>query len=624
KVLERKPQECYKKLPAKTLYTFFNWYLSQKEGKGGRRRSGVKKQSSLKTYWKNFRLAFEQATGMGIASKQGRSMRNAIGRLAKEHSLDEQARVNRIMTIDQLKQHNEKTLSTTRKMFKLGEIRILAVLFNLLMAPAGSRGTAIAMLRFGDIRVVLARDPEGGPHNLLIRFTPEFTKKYLGAKAQNTYPIPETMFDPSLLLSPHVFLLGILFHHKAFRASSLTTPYQLKELDIHDGELELALPLREDLNNVYIFRRAILTNAGYVLSDNQPITAAVLGKWFQRIGELLGFEHPAIHYTLRYNAANVMDQSANVSEQLRNLVMGHASSETFRHHYLGREIGVDLWGILRGQEPQQALMKQSVSIGHSISKRRPADLTPEQSASIATHPLIQKLTMALQKLPRGSKAYKDAQREIRNEKLRLRRELMQHIKHQWTDKQAVDDVECQLRGDDFAKPAVTDTDCPQGPAQMRLLAALTAPLTTTLEGQYQRRDNAINAVSAYCLVQEGCTRRRPRPISKDSLPKTPPNESEVSPLDIATLSVFINNKTDRPKRCFMCIGQAHRLPQDEPRVDDLIKEFFTSNNLTKHFKAVHLAKMKDNEKTECRVCKMSLKHKMHLQSHALKIHGTVS
>lgn len=69
-------------------------------------------------------------------------------------------------------------------MFGLGEMRILTVLFSLLVAPAGSRKGSIVKLRFGDIRVSLARDPEGGPHKLLIRFTPKFTKKYLGAKAQ--------------------------------------------------------------------------------------------------------------------------------------------------------------------------------------------------------------------------------------------------------------------------------------------------------------------------------------------------------------------------------------------------------------------------------------------------------
>lgn len=86
------------------------------------------------------------------------------------------------MTIDNLEQQIETTLSTTKKSFKIGEMRILAVLFLLLLAPAGARPTSILRLRFGDLVIVLARDPEGGPHNILLKFTLAFTKTYLGEK----------------------------------------------------------------------------------------------------------------------------------------------------------------------------------------------------------------------------------------------------------------------------------------------------------------------------------------------------------------------------------------------------------------------------------------------------------
>lgn len=36
--------------------------------------------------------------------------------------------------------------------------------------------------------------------------------------------LPEVMFDDSLMLSPHVFLEGVLFRHRAFEAPSLTCP----------------------------------------------------------------------------------------------------------------------------------------------------------------------------------------------------------------------------------------------------------------------------------------------------------------------------------------------------------------------------------------------------------------
>ncbi|KAF5520978.1 hypothetical protein CGCA056_v007802 [Colletotrichum aenigma] len=632
-VLKRDVADCYATISVGLLYSFFDWVLCQKVGKNGRRKRGIKKKSSLGTYWKVFRLVFERAVGDKVDPKLNRSMhragisyRDVLRDLAKKHGLSEQRRANRGMTIDDLKQQIETTLGTTRKSFKLGELRILAVLFLLLLAPAGSRPEATLKLQFKDIKVSLARDPEGGPHRLLLRLTPEFTKTYLGEKEHKTYTIPETIFDPSLLLSPHVFLLGILFRHQAFRAPSLTSPHHLSKLDIHNGEKELPLPFKEEVSDTFIFRRAIDTMAGYQISLDERISAGMMNGWTKRIGEILGFNYPTTAYTLRYNAANAFDQSVDVSEALRNLAMGHSNSDPFQKHYLGRNISADLWGILRGQKPQQALMKQSCSIGHSISKRRPIDLTPEQSDSVTEHPTVVRLTRALERLPRRSKQSKQTRQAIRKEKERLRRELKQKIRQEWTDKQAIDDIERQIKGVGFAKIATGGTSRPQGQAQKRLLTKLTAPVVNTLEGQYRRRDDAIAAVSAYCLVQEGCTSRQPqhRP-TKGKIPPTSGHPREGSPVYQAALSVFVADKHERPRRCFICIGQAFHLPPDhEQRSDDLIREFYTSNDLTKHVRRMHLSKIADHDQVECKVCDMTLDRKMHFQRHALEIHGTVS
>ena len=86
------------------------------------------------------------------------------------------------MAIDDLKQQVETTLGTTKKSFRLGELRILYILFLLLLAPTSVRPTSILHLHFRDIRIILARDPEGGPYKVLIKFTLEFIKTYLNTK----------------------------------------------------------------------------------------------------------------------------------------------------------------------------------------------------------------------------------------------------------------------------------------------------------------------------------------------------------------------------------------------------------------------------------------------------------
>lgn len=124
------------------------------------------------------------------------------------------------------------------------------------------------------------------------------------------------MWDPSLLLSPHVFLLGVLFANHAFAAPTLTSPDKLRRLDIHPGEQELRLPLKESLGDTLVFRKAIKTLTGYKMSTD-GIPYSTMAPWIKRIGELTGFKLSTIPYTLRYNAALQFDKSGKYSRPPR-------------------------------------------------------------------------------------------------------------------------------------------------------------------------------------------------------------------------------------------------------------------------------------------------------------------
>jgi hypothetical protein len=52
----------------------------------------------------------------------------------------------------------------------------------------------------------------------------------------------------------------------------------------------------------------------------------------------------------------------NVSEAMQNLMMGHASIATFLKHYLSRRITVDTQAVVRGIQPQAALMRAACNI----------------------------------------------------------------------------------------------------------------------------------------------------------------------------------------------------------------------------------------------------------------------
>lgn len=71
----------------------------------------------------------------------------------------------------------------------------------------------------------------------------------------------------------------------------------------------MPLPLRHELGDVYIFRKAIKTLTGYVISKKEPITYGMMRGWVEAIGVILGIEYTVILYSLRYFTGNKLDQS---------------------------------------------------------------------------------------------------------------------------------------------------------------------------------------------------------------------------------------------------------------------------------------------------------------------------
>lgn len=86
-----------------------------------------------------------------------------------------------------------------------------------------------------------------------------------------SFLIPEIIYDPCLLLSPHVFLLGILFHHRAFRSEVLNNDHHsLADLDIVGDEYELPIPLKAELDDVRVFRRTLDGPMGPLMAE-EPV-----------------------------------------------------------------------------------------------------------------------------------------------------------------------------------------------------------------------------------------------------------------------------------------------------------------------------------------------------------------
>ncbi|KAH2185544.1 hypothetical protein KXW59_000839, partial [Aspergillus fumigatus] len=255
-----------------------------------------------------------------------------------------------------------------------------------------SRPKALLHLRYRDIGLTLIRDPDGGRPRLFIFLKPDFTKRFLGKKAANEFKIPEIIFDPTLVLSPHVCLLSMLFHIKGFKTIStngpvLDCPEKLYSLGVLDGKGQQQLKLRDEILDKFVFCQVEREPTRYQIALEKRLTESTLRYWMRRVGEITGFEQVTRPYLLRYAAAKEFNNSEEVTDALQNVILQHSDIKTFVRHYQV-DVNVDVQGIIRKTGSQTRRVRFACSLSASIDPDQPYKLSPEESKSLNELPVV--------------------------------------------------------------------------------------------------------------------------------------------------------------------------------------------------------------------------------------------
>ncbi|CAG8036080.1 unnamed protein product [Penicillium olsonii] len=646
--LRKDPEQEFRKLSIAILHTFLDWALNLRRSKNGRRLPGIKRKSSLETFWKVFRLVFERATSEKIGKTMNRQMRRVIRKLARKHKLSWKGREKSTMFVEDLTMVVETAISTTKKKFGHGRHRIELCLFLQLAGLTANRPQAVLSLRYRHIGVSLLRDPQGGPHRILIEFKFEYTKGFLGSKDENTYILPEIIFDPSLVLSPHVFLLGLLFADSDFKRVDgeevLTSAGQLPRLHIRDGCNELPLLLDPALDDVPVFRQTERTLQGIGISTDKCLPYSTLLPWVKSVGSITGFRQVARPYSLRYGAGKALDNSGAVSDSLRNLIMHHADSRTFLKYYLDRRIDKNLPAIIRGLNPDDDIMHAACRVSRTIDPDRPQELTTGQASSVNVWPeisvLIQRRDALRQQLGRPLsqhrvspkyESYQKLNQELNSARERARNTLLSQIQQKYDQEQPMLEVQRQLSETKLAKSVTTKLRHTEGlpEPQKRLIERILTLPSPTLDQEMCRRTEAIDAVATYCQFEEGITCRLPQNkrvesyvaesgYVDDQKPESETTEVQTksaSPLENAIRSV---TKDNRPLFCFICVGQQNLALKKR------VQLFSSHGDVSKHIKRKHLQNLSSSTVIACNVCDKKFAEVMHFQRHANDSHSTVT
>lgn len=154
----------------------------------------------------------------------------------------------------------------------------------------------------------------------------------------------------------------------------------------------------------------------------------------------------------------ISGRTADVTDELQNVMLQHASVNTFvRHYSVG--IHVDAQAIVWGLPEEKRLMRFACSMSRSIDPRRPYKLMTEQSRFINELPSVRLLQELVEKCKQvwdacyGKKKYKRAVRKYQQALCELRNERQQHHNclvrenlERYKNEQPVIDSERQLSG----------------------------------------------------------------------------------------------------------------------------------------------------------------------------------
>ncbi|KAF9883337.1 hypothetical protein FE257_003553 [Aspergillus nanangensis] len=307
--------------------------------------------------------------------------------------------------------------------------------------------------------------------------------------------------------------------------------------DIRSLERGLVLPFWDD-------RRV---NA--LIAVDEQLTDEALRYRMKRGGETTGFEQVTKPYGLRYGAAKAFNDSPDVTNEVQNVMLQHAIINTFvKHCSVG--IHVDAQAIVRGLPAQKQLMRFAASMSRSIDPRIPYKL--DDTSCINEVPRVRALQEHVhkQELPRparqaqkhvkacekqsksANQRYQRAQREFRNEWQRQRNRLVHENLERYKNEQPVIDSERQLSGKLVNEEVIGPLERTGyiTPHHILLINTILTIPGSTIEKEYQRRISAINAVIAFCDVEEGSPTRRPNVSQKrravDAPPSTPPSKRQ--------------------------------------------------------------------------------------------------
>jgi hypothetical protein len=118
------------------------------------------------------------------------------------------------------------------------------------------------------------------------------------------------------MLSPHTFLLGMLFHDDAFRAPGIRSMGDLRRLFLEGDRQQMEIPLKPEKSENYVFCKIEGIKGLIKCHRDQPISKSSLSSQFQTFGEITGFKWSLFTHRFRYGGGTILNESGKLFSYL--------------------------------------------------------------------------------------------------------------------------------------------------------------------------------------------------------------------------------------------------------------------------------------------------------------------
>ncbi|KAF1815641.1 hypothetical protein P152DRAFT_192051 [Eremomyces bilateralis CBS 781.70] len=459
------------------IQRFMHWYLDS---------HAMTKLSSLYVLMRYWLMMYARKLYQRLDLVLVSDMKDFIGTVLKgEYSLSEGMKDNPVTNVDDVYLLLYHHYALSNEYYAHERERVQHSLIILFMIGTSARPSTLVerggyyntneCLKYMDIEIFKVRNPELPSQQVFIM---RVRLRLLKGKRDKGLPIKVVFCvrDDNLAFCTILQVLSLAFADNAFESDWIKRPKDLYTFSVPFHLQSVQLHWKESMQDIPIFRRSVARGGEVAISPDRSVQYMTPCYQNARLGKSAGIADTLGLYSYHRGAGESIDCKCTISllctfprrqfscvagSDMRSFVMGHARASLFERYYRNSVVQFDSVSAFLEVPSKDALIKLA---GHMSLTRDPSaadSIKVENSAIDRDRSIqqIQKLCLQLRKNPTETfgkikngagtelyEKYQSEQRHLRNERMRLKRELEEEARRQYFRTAGTRYIDEQRRG----------------------------------------------------------------------------------------------------------------------------------------------------------------------------------